>query len=326
MKKIFLAILSISLFFNCGGESTGKRVVSAPSSGNINTLAVVIDNDLWDGSIGETIREIYAAEIWGLPQQEPLFSLSQIPTAVFSDFVTRNRIILKVEKGKPADTRYLENVYAKPQRVVLVTGNTNAEIVEQLKNSAGKAIAILKATEIKERQRRIQKSLLVDKPIEDALGINLKIPSAYRFAKEKDGFFWLRRDIKNGDVNMLIYEMPLNAITKGEDAITDIIRMRDSIGKVHIPGPLDGTYMITEEAYTPFSGTTIIDNKPAFETKSTWEVKDAFMAGPFINYAIEDEVNNRLLVIEGFVFAPSMGKRDYIFELESIIKSIQFKS
>ena len=64
----------------------------------------------------------------------------------------------------------------------------------------------------------------------------------------------------------------------------------------------------------------------SFETKSTWEVKDAFMAGPFINYAIEDEVNNRLLVIEGFVFAPSMGKRDYIFELESIIKSIQFKS
>ena len=104
MKKIFLAILSISLFFNCGGESTGKRVVSAPSSGNINTLAVVIDNDLWDGSIGETIREIYAAEIWGLPQQEPLFSLSQIPTAVFSDFVTRNRIILKVEKGRKQQT------------------------------------------------------------------------------------------------------------------------------------------------------------------------------------------------------------------------------
>ena len=325
MKNIFLAILSISLFVNCEGESTQKRLVSA-SSGNINTLAVVVDNDLWEGSIGEAIREIYAAEIWGLPQQEPLFTLSQIPTAVFSDFVTKNRIILKIEKGKPADTKFLENVYAKPQKVVLVTGNTNAEIVEQLKESAEKAIAVLKATEIKERQRRTGKSLLADKPIEEALGVNLKIPSAYRYAKDKDGFFWLRRDIKNGDVNILIYEMPLDAITKGDDAITDIIKMRDSIGKAHIPGPLDGSYMITEEAYTPFSGTTIIDNKPAFETKSTWEVKDAFMAGPFINYAIEDEVNNRLLVIEGFVFAPSTGKRDYIFELESIIKSIQFKT
>ena len=125
---------------------------------------------------------------------------------------------------------------------------------------------------------------------------------------------------------MLIYEMPIDAIKEGDDAITDIIKMRDSIGKAFIPGPLDGSHMITEEAYTPFINTTIIANKPSFETKSTWEVKDAFMAGPFINYAIKDEVNNRLVVIEGFVFAPSTGKRDYIFELESIIKSVAFKS
>ena len=83
--------------------------------------------------------------------------------------------------------------------------------------------------------------------------------------------------------------------------------------------------MITEEAYTPFLNTTIIDNKPAFETKSTWEVKDAFMAGPFVNYAVKDEVNNRLIVLEGFVFAPSTAKRDYIFDLEAIIRSLKIK-
>lgn len=325
MKKVFLVISSITLLLSCGSDSTGKRLVSA-SSGNINNLSVVADNNLWEGNVGEAIREIYAAEIWGLPQQEPLFTLSQMPTVVFSDFATKNRIILKIEKGKPADTRFLENVYAKPQRVVLVTGNTDTEIIEQLKENAGKAISVFKSTEIKERQRRTAKSLLVDNAIEESLAINLKIPSAYRIAKNKDGFFWLRRDIRNGDVNLLIYEMPLNAITEGDNAITDIIKMRDSIGKVHIPGPLDGSYMITEEAYTPFINTTIIDNKSSFETKSTWEVKDAFMAGPFINYAIKDEVNNRLVVIEGFVFAPSTGKRDYIFELESIIRSVQFKS
>ena len=45
------------------------------------------------------------------------------------------------------------------------------------------------------------------------------------------------------------------------------------------------------------------------------------MAGPFVNYMIEDNTNNRWLVIEGFVFAPSVNKRDYMFELETIIKS-----
>ena len=41
------------------------------------------------------------------------------------------------------------------------------------------------------------------------------------------------------------------------------------------------------------------------------------MAGPFINYFIEDTNNNRWIVIEGFT-APSTKKRDYMFELETI--------
>ena len=49
------------------------------------------------------------------------------------------------------------------------------------------------------------------------------------------------------------------------------------------------------------------------------------MSGPFINYAIEDKANNRFVIIEGYVFAPSVEKRDYIFELESIIKSAKIE-
>ena len=90
-----------------------------------------------------------------------------------------------------------------------------------------------------------------------------------------------------------------------------------------MPGPVEGTFMITEEAYTPFVSKTIIDNKPTLVTRSTWEVKNAFMAGPFINYIIEDKQNSRFVVAEGFTYAPSVDKRDYMFELESIIRSIQ---
>ena len=49
------------------------------------------------------------------------------------------------------------------------------------------------------------------------------------------------------------------------------------------------------------------------------------MGGPFINYAIEDKINNRYLVAEGYVYAPSLDKRQNIFELEAIIKSIKIK-
>jgi len=324
MKKLLLVILSVSLLTSCGDGSKSKRIVSA-SSGKINNLSVVIDNDLWASRIGNEIRDVFSAEVIGLPQQEPLFTMRQMPPIVFSDFATKNRTILKIEKDKPADTKFLKDVYARPQSVVVISGNSAKEIVEEINKNAERIISTFKATEIKEKQRQMSKSLLKDKSIEETLGITIRPPSAYRVAKQEGNFFWLRRDIKNGDANLMLYEMPLDAVSEGENAINDIIKMRDSIGKVHIPGPIEGSYMITEEAYTPFLNTTIIDNKPAFETKSTWEVKDAFMAGPFINYAVKDEVNNRLIVLEGFVFAPSTAKRDYIFELEAIIRSLKIK-
>ncbi|WP_347923225.1 DUF4837 family protein [Pontimicrobium sp. SW4] len=324
MKKLLLIMLSVSLLTSCGDGSKSKRIVSS-SSGNINNLQVIVDSDLWLSRIGDELREVFSAEVLGLPQQEPLFSIRQMPPIVFTDFATKNRTILKIERDKPADTKFLKDVYATPQAVVVISGNSAKEIIAEINEHAERIISTFKATEIKEQQRRMSKSLLKINSIEEALGITLSMSSAYRIAKEEGNFFWLRRDIKNGDANLMIYEMPLDAISDGENAINDIIKMRDSIGKAHIPGPIEGSYMITEEAYTPYLNTTIIDNKPAFETKSTWEVKDAFMAGPFINYAIKDEVNNRLLVLEGFVFAPSTGKRDYIFELEAIIRSLKIK-
>jgi hypothetical protein len=53
-------------------------------------------------------------------------------------------------------------------------------------------------------------------------------------------------------------------------------------------------------------------------------MKNDFMSGPFINYAIIDKKNKRIIVLEGFCYAPSKEKRDLMFEAESIIKSIQF--
>ena len=47
------------------------------------------------------------------------------------------------------------------------------------------------------------------------------------------------------------------------------------------------------------------------------------MARPFFNYAIIEKKNNRLLVVEGFTYAPSVNKREFLFELEAIAKSLK---
>jgi len=49
------------------------------------------------------------------------------------------------------------------------------------------------------------------------------------------------------------------------------------------------------------------------------------MAGPFVNYILKDTLNKRGFVIEGFAFAPSVAKRDYMFELNSIISTLKLE-
>lgn len=325
MKNSILSLLIGLLLLSCNDGDSKKQRYLSESSGNINNISVVVDNILWEDTIGEAIRNVLAAPLEGLPQDEPIFSISQMPTQVFSGFATKNRTVLKIEKGKPAATTILNDVYARPQTVVVVSGETNSEIIDQLNNNSKKIVSALKKTEIKEQQRRISLSLFDDTPLKDDLGIEMKFPTAYRIAKKADHFFWIRKDIKTGTMDLLVYQVPLSAIRKGDSAVTDIVRLRDSIGEKYIEGRLEGSYLATESAYAPYIFETAIDNKPAFETKGIWDVKNDFMSGPFINYAIEDKPNNRYVVVEGYVFAPSVEKRDYVFELESIIRSVTIK-
>lgn len=323
MKTIFAFVFSFVLFTSCNNGKK-QRIISG-SNGNINTLLVVVDNLLWEDGVGETIRDVVAAPVPALNQEEPLFSINQMPPMVFDGFATKSRIILKIEKGSEAGMTIKRDVYARPQTLVLITGMTDQEIKDQLEANGDELIAAFKKEELKEKQRRIKISLKDDTPLQETLGVKLNFQTAYRIAKQEKDFFWIRKDIPTGTMDIMLYEVPLSTIKKGDSTIVDIVRMRDSIGEVHIPGPVEGSYMITEEAYTPYLYETTIDGKPAFETKGIWDVKNAFMSGPFINYAIEDKAHDRYVVIEGFVFSPSVEKRNNIFELEAIIKSIRIK-
>ena len=50
----------------------------------------------------------------------------------------------------------------------------------------------------------------------------------------------------------MLYELPLDAVRKGDSAVVDIVKARNKIGKMHIHGENEDSYMITETAYTPY--------------------------------------------------------------------------
>ena len=130
--------------------------------------------------------------------------------------------------------------------------------------------------------------------------------------------------IAKGDSNsnILVYTVPVPLDKR--DFIKTISQIRDTIGKKYLPGRNENMFMITEKAFTPRVFKTKLNGKTSYRTHGKWEVLNDFMAGPFLNYAIEDLANNRWLIIEGFTYAPSVDKRDYMFELEAVLKTVQF--
>jgi len=322
MRHFLIACLVLLSVVSC--EEERKKDYLPGSVGAINSLSVVITNDMWKGAVGDTIRKYYAAEVIGLPWVEPLFSIHQMPFEVFTGNTRSSRNILVVRKDTAAVAGLKTDLYAEPQKVAIVQGPTEQVIMDKIASSAQKNIAAFKKNDIAENQRRFTRSLNRETDLQQELGISLTMPSVYKIAKHENNFFWIERQIPKGTMNILVYEMPLGSIPEDSTRVDAIVKMRDSIGEKYIPGRAEGMYMITEKAYAPYVFDAEIADRPAIETKGMWEVKNFTMAGPFINYIVEDVPNDRLVVLEGFTFAPSTNKRDYMFELEAVLKTLEF--
>jgi hypothetical protein len=295
------------------------------SKGNINEISIVISDVLWNGEVGDSLRKKFAAPVDGLTQEEPIFTLNQLHDKSFDGGLKKGRNIIVIDKGDKKGYDYKLNNYCAPQNVFSISGRTIDEILDVINMHSDEMITKIRETEIAENQQRNIKLGLVDEqPLRKQYDISIKIPSTYSYAIQNKNFTWLKKDIPSGNTNILLYKVPYNSIEHDKTIVTNIIKMRDSIGSEYIHGQEQGTFMATEEAYSPYLFMTSFNNKPTFETRGNWEMKNDFMNGPFLNYAIRDDKHQCYMVVEGFIYSPSSPKRDLVIELESIIKSIKF--
>ena len=321
MKRYFTLLIFLLIITSCHNKKKAPLVLS--SSGNINTITVVMTDQLWAGKIGQAVRDMYAYPSEGLPQQEPLFDLKQIPPEAFSGFVQSSRSVLWVGISDQINVRIDKNTYAQPQTVAVFTAPTLKTLMETIVSQSDIVIKSLRTQELAERLRRIRKSTFSKHGLDKKFGFTLTMPSSYKVLKENETTSWFQREIQKGHINLLVTTMDYDEDIVAEQNLEKVIIQRDSIGKAFIEGRLPNSYLITEKAYEPYVYSTTFKKKPALEIRGTWEVHGDFMAGPFLQYIINDKPKNRNIILEGFVFAPSTAKRDYIFEIETILRSIQ---
>jgi hypothetical protein len=312
MKKTAIILFFLITALSC---SDNQQKLLPSSSGNINNISVVTNDELWEGAVGEVIRENFGRPIYGLPQIEPIFSLSHIPSKVFSGFATKSRTILKIDVSENEGVFNFKNTYASPQRIIQIKANSPDKIIEIINENLNSIYSTMYFNEIQEKQRRISKNLNKTEAIKNNTGVSLKFPSAYRVAKADTNFVWIRRDTETGSVNLFIHRQ--TNLTE-----QSIIEKRDSISKIYIPGPVENTYMSTDLIYTPNTQEINMGGKQVFETRGLWEIEGQFMAGPFLNFQIKLG-DDDFIMLDGFVYSPGSTKREYIFELEAIMRSLK---
>jgi len=316
-KAHFLCVLLSVVLVSCL-----KKEANLPrkTSGAINTISVIIEDQLWNGEVGDSIRNKFASPVIGLPEEEPLFTINQFPIQLLEGFATASRAIIIVKKATENKFEINKNQYASPQNVFHISGKTAVEILQLLEEHSPEIIRYIKQAEISESQRINQKALLPAGLFKKQFQLSLQVPSNFEQVMRKPNFVWLKKNSISGSSSLLLYQLPLKTI-RTSTVSAAILSMRDSIGK-YIQGTEPQTYMISETGYTPYFFKSTLDHRLAYETRGTWQLQNDYMSGPFINYTIVDSINKRLVVLEGFCYSPSKEKRDVMHELEAIMHSV----
>lgn len=309
---------------SCNSKIDRSQAFVPESSGNLNHVTVVMPESDWNSSLGNTIRTSMGSIYEGLPLDEPRYSLRYMNSIAFTGFARQNRNIIWFQKDSISRFQLAKNQFARPQILALVTGEDTDAQAFTFNENMELLMQTLGENERIEKLRRINKSLSTEKNLTDRFGIYLKYPSAYKTVKDTTNFVWIQKPIQKGHLNIIAYALPLNALNGVFNK--RILNIRDSIGKIFVPGRLPGSFLITERAFRPYFYKVFLDGKQGYLTKGTWEVKNDFMAGPFVNYMISDTINKRIIVLEGFAFAPSVSKREYMFELNTILNTFKSKN
>jgi hypothetical protein len=283
-----------------------------------------MNDEDWQGKVGDELKKIIGEPVKGLPQEENQFSINQVDPYTFNSLFKRNRNILFVGLDQEENFYTNKNVHASPQTTLTILSKDKEALIENIRSHATEIVDIFKKNDLALYQKKVTKDFHDPATIEtlNNLDISMKIPFDYKMVEDSGQFLWYRNTFERGLLNIIAYEVPVfdESYTK-----ESLLSFRDSIGKSYIPGQFENTYMRTEPQFTPIYKEVEFNNVKALESRGLWFVEGDFMGGPFISYTIEDKENERLIVVEGFSYSPSSKKRDVVFELEAILKTIKLK-
>lgn len=313
----FIAALLTVVLCSCDGGT----VSMLPKSGGLPYEALVVS---WgDDSAACIVGNILSRDVAGLPQPEPLFDVSLTDSLHFNqtEKLARNIVVVNVDSGQFTRTRirFEKNVWARPQLVVYINTPSRSGLQAELPSLSNGLVNLMVRFEMNVRISLLAASSNADAEaiVDSMFGCSIKIPTDMKAGKRGHDFIWLSDNAPGGMQNICVYSYP------GMDlSAQKALSARDSVMKENIPGEMPGMYMRTSTP-TVISGTTVEHGRTIMKTRGLWEMEGDAMGGPFVAHAIVDSLRRRIVVAEGFVYAPEMKKRNLIRQLEASLYTLK---
>ncbi len=336
--KRFLILLLVGGLFSCDyrNSSIGS---SSSSIGGFDEIVLVADQTNLDKYLRSPLLGAFKATFEVLPQDEPLFDARVINYEAFDNVFTRFRTVVFIadlgdntsltefvigEIGEDNTAKALndsdfffavkKNIWANPQMVIFLFSPSKEQLVNRLSTGLQKVIEIAQASELEKYKNNAYFGKLnyeITNRLNQQAGIDLKIPEDYLLATSDANFFWLRKIMDEYDNHIMIDQRKLS-----EEP--DAIEWRNKLGKEYISTKIEGSYMISDTILPFFTNEKIINNYRIKETRGLWKMVNDFMGGPFINYLIFDPDNDRVIMIDGFVYSPGEKNKPQVRTLEAI--------
>ena len=330
MKHISRLMVLVACVLSLVGCKQGDKKTLLPNvSGKAGEVLVIIEREQWEGNLGVAIREVLAMDTPYLAQREPLFNLSNVPSAAFNSMFKMHRNMLMININPQNQTNgvvYKNNLWAQPQAVVQINAADADEALALFNESAA---TISEFFEQSERDRIIANAKLYEEvalrePVKKVTGGIIHFPSGYRCRKFTDDFVWIADEKQYTNQTVLIYKYP----AQGADvfSLENMIATRNEIMKANVPGMFDGSYMTTSTAQEPTTRSLRYKGRDFMETRGFWEVHGDFMGGPFVSHSFYSPDGKDIIVLEAFVFAPRYDKRQYLRQVESLLYSFEWDS
>ncbi len=351
---LFAALLTLLGLQSCSEEVQRSMKAVPTAFGQLNEIVVVMDQELWESPVGDTLRYYYSSAYPLLPQPEPIFDLrhftpidlkkdplrKELRTYMMvanlsdEDSPTAQMIRKDIGEERAEEARNADgennaagrDKWAKGQLLLYQFAYDNSQLIQILKDNYP---AIRKRVN-KFDENKLESFVYINgvnnnliNEVKETMGVNIRVPSDYFMAINDGEVIWMRKETDKISSNLMLKKI------KYEDqeqlSKDSLINMRDSLGKKYISSTIEDTYMqVNDDDLPVIFNTTKVNGNYAVEGRGIWEIVNDYMGGSFVTYLILNPATNELLYIDGFLHAPGQDKRDFMEQLDFIIHTVKF--